>query len=428
MNGRPRLSASGDPVTAELEGGRLLDQVDELAATGTADPVAGGRTRLAWSPEYRQALSVVAGWADHPAVVVRRDPVGSLIADLDGTEPTLPPLVVGSHLDTVVGAGKLDGAYGVVAAFAIVVGLARAGERLRHPVRAVAWVNEEGVVAPPFTGSAAAAGLPIDLDAPGLDGRCIRDRLRDCGGDADAVGSVAWSAIAAYLELHVEQGPVLDRVGIPVGVVTGITGSRRGWIRYLGESNHAGTTPMDARRDALTAVAHTVLAVERLATDGPAATATAGAVEASPGNMNVIAGRASVSFDIRSLSEAAMDESLAMLRDRVQHIAASTRTEACLTVIDSTGPVLTDPVLRDTVRDASSGLGLPTMDVASGAGHDALKMARLGPVGMIFVPSIAGVSHNAEEKTRPGDLVAGAQVLLAALRLADERILERQDR
>lgn len=412
-------------MPVELDGAVLLARIDQLAATASPDPN-GGRTRLAWSSEHREALSLVAGWVDHPAVAVRCDAVGSLIADLEGTETGLPPLVIGSHLDTVVGAGDLDGAYGVVAAFGIVARMAWRGERLRHPVRAVAWANEEGVVAPPFTGSAVAAGLAVDLDEEAMDGSSLRERLRAFGSDEPDLGSAAWPAIASYLELHVEQGPVLDRAGVPIGVVTGITGSRRGWIRFRGETNHAGTTPMGARRDALVAAAHAVLAIGELARDGPASTATAGAIEASPGNMNVIAGRSAVSFDIRSLSESAMDDSLAMLCSRVWEIAASSGTEPSLTVSDSSAPAFTDPTLQDATRRASCELGLASMELVSGAGHDALKMAELGPVGMIFVPSVAGVSHSPMEKTSPSDLIAGAEVLSGALHLADQSVPERR--
>ncbi len=383
---------------------------------------AGGVTRLAWSAEDRTARALISEWVAGAGLTTRSDAVANLIAELPGTVAGLAPLVMGSHLDTVVDAGPLDGAYGTVAAFAIVAALAAAGERLRHPVRAVAWANEEGVVAPPFTGSRAAAGLDVDTDALGPDGRRLADRLAEEGGDFLPVASAAWGPVAGYLELHIEQGPVLDGSGTPVGVVSGITGAKRGWARFEGHANHAGTTPMHLRADALVAAAHTILAVQRLATAGPVAVATAGAIEAHPGNANVIAGRSAVSVDIRSLDGSALADAWARLSQEVGNIGAQTATKATLSEVSCSVPALADARLRCAIADAAGQLGLATAELASGAGHDAQCLTALGPIGMIFVPSIGGLSHHAAEATDPNDLVAGAKVLLGALRLADERL------
>ena len=228
--------------------------------------------------------------------------------------------------------------------------------------------------------------------------------------------------MAGYLELHIEQGPVLDGSGIPVGVVSGITGAKRGWARFKGHANHAGTTPMHLRADALVAAAHTVLAVQRLATAGLVAVATAGAIEAHPGNANVIAGRSAVSVDIRSLDGAALTDAWARLSQEVGNIGAQTATKATLSEVSCSAPVPTDARLRGAIVDAAGQLGLATTELASGAGHDAQCLTALGPIGMIFVPSIGGLSHQAAEATAPNDLVAGAKVLFGALRLADERL------
>jgi hydantoinase/carbamoylase family amidase len=409
-----------NPAGATLDGAALLDQLDELAAT--ARTPAGGVTRLAWSAEDRAARALISKWAAGPGLTTRSDAVANLIAEVPGTVAGLAPLVMGSHLDTVVDAGPLDGAYGTLAAFAIVAALAATGERLRHPVRAVAWANEEGVVAPPFTGSRAAAGLTVDMGTLGPDGRSLSDRLGEEGGDFLPLASAAWSPVAGYLELHIEQGPVLDGSGTPVGVVSGITGAKRGWARFEGHANHAGTTPMHLRADALVAAAHTVLAVQRLATAGPVAVATAGAIEAHPGNANVIAGRSAVSVDIRSLDGSALTDAWDRLSQEVDNIGAQTATKATLSEVSCSAPVLTDARLRSAIADAAGQLGLATTELASGAGHDAQCLTALGPIGMIFVPSIGGLSHHAAEATAPNDLVAGAKVLLGALRLADERL------
>jgi hydantoinase/carbamoylase family amidase len=420
-----------------VDGSLLLDRLDQLAAT--ARRPGGGVTRLAWSEEDRAARALVCQWAAGGGLRVRTDAVGNLIAELGGSVPGLAPLVTGSHLDTVVDAGPLDGAYGAVAAFTIVAALAAAGERLRHPVRAVAWANEEGVVAPPFTGSRAAAGAGIDLDALGPDGRRLAERLAgrlaeglaehvgqglaaESGGAVPPLAGAAWGPVAGYLELHIEQGPVLEQAAVPIGVVTGITGAQRGWARFQGQANHAGTTPMHLRSDALVAAAHAVLAVQRLATDGPVTVATAGVIEAEPGNTNVVPGRAAVSVDLRSLDGAALSAAWARLGAEVDDIATRTATRATLVEGSRTEAVLTDARLRDAVAGAAHQLGLATMELASGAGHDAQSLALLGPVGMIFVPSIGGLSHHPDEATAPADLVAGAEVLLGALRRADQRL------
>jgi hydantoinase/carbamoylase family amidase len=403
-----------------LDGALLLGHLDELSACGRTP--CGGVTRLAWSAEDTAARGMVTGWLGGTGVRARLDAVGNLIAELPGQEAGLAPLAIGSHLDTVVDGGRLDGAYGTVAAFEIIAALAACGERLRHPLRAVAWANEEGVTAPPFTGSRAAAGMPVDLEAIGPDGRRLCERIAQAGGDPACFASAAWDSLAGYLELHIEQGPVLDQLAVPIGVVTGITGARRGWVRFEGQANHAGTTPMHLRADALLAAAHAVLAVERLATDGPASVATSGVIQAHPGNANVVAGRSAVSFDIRSMDEAALDAAVSRLRSEVDRIAALTGTTADLAAVSSAAAVQCHPALRSAVSEACASLGQASTELASGAGHDAQHLARLGPVGMIFVPSVGGISHHPAERTNPDHLIAGANVLLAAVRLADERL------
>lgn len=415
------MTAATD-ARAAIDGPRLLERL-EILARSAPSPEGSGVTRLAWTPADLAARALVEGWmAEEAGVTVTTDAAGNVMADWPGTTPGLAPLVTGSHLDTVGNGGALDGAYGAVAGFEVVAALAAAGEHLRHPVRAVAWANEEGVVAPPFTGSRVAAGEAVDTGAPGPDGATLADRLRTSGGDPDGLAGAAWPAIAAYIELHIEQGPVLDATSCPIGVVTGIVGLRRGVITVTGQANHAGTTPMHQRHDALLAAAPIIGLVERLATDGPADVATVGALTVHPGNVNVVPGRVTLSYDIRSLDDERSDAAVALLRAQVEGIAAATGTTIALSPTSSSAAVPTHPRLRDAVRDAAAGLGLATIDLASGAGHDAAHVAALGPIGMIFVPSIGGLSHNPGEVTAAADLVAGAATLLAALRLADARI------
>ena len=404
-----------------IDGGRLLGRIDELARVGRTP--AGGVTRLAWSPDDLAARALVSVWATGAGATVRIDPAGNLIAEVAGADPDLPPLVMGSHLDTVVDGGALDGAYGVVAAVEVAAALTRAHRRLRHPLRIVAFANEEGVVAAPFTGSRAIAGAggEIDVDVDGPDGRTLANRLADGGGDAADLGAAAWpDRMAGYLELHIEQGPVLDEAGVAVGVVTAIAGRRRLDVVIEGRANHAGTTPMALRHDAMVAAAHAVLAVQALALDGLVDVATVGSIAARPGNANVVAGQVTLSVDLRATDDRRRDAAVDLLRDQLKGIGAATGTTVTSFPASSSSATLTDTRLTGIIRDAACSVGAAPLDLVSGAGHDAQHMAALGPIGMIFVPSIGGVSHNPAEATAPADLVRGADVLLAALMAADD--------
>jgi len=413
-------------VTSLVDGGRLLDRLDQLASIGSGS--GAGITRLAWSPEDREAQSLVGTWATAAGASLHIDPAGNLIAERPGSRGGAEPIVTGSHLDTVIGAGSLDGAYGVVAGIEVLACLAEQGLVLDHPLRVVAFSNEEGVVAPPFTGSRAISGgfVESELSTPGPDGRTLASRLLDAGIDPTAVSRARWSgSVAATIELHIEQGPVLDRAGVGIGAVTGITGQRRGSVRVTGQANHAGTTPMAARRDALVAAARVVLSVHDLATAGPADVATVGRLDTKPGVPNVVPGDVVLSVDIRALAEASGDSAIERLRTQLAEIARETETTIELDVSPPTRAVLTDPDLRSMVIESAERRGLGCIELPSGAGHDASHLASLGPMAMIFVPSIAGISHNAAETTPPEDLVAGAQVLLDVIRRADNTRADR---
>lgn len=408
-------------TAAALDAKSLLDGLRILADSA---PAAGGRgvTRLAWSEADLRGRKILADMADRGGVATTTDAVGNLMAEWPGTDPELHPLVIGSHIDTVVEAGPLDGAYGTVAAFEIVAALAQAGEHLRHPVRAVAWVNEEGVVAAPFTGSLVAAGEAVDLEALGRDDVALGDRIRDAGGSPERIAEAVWGPIAGYLELHIEQGPVLDDLGVPIGVVTGITAGRRGTITVIGRANHAGTTPMHLRSDALIAALPFVKAVEELATEGPVEVATVGSMVVHPGVGNVVPGRVVMSYDIRSLDDSACDEGIERLQSLVKDLAESGSVTASISRGSASAAVHTHPLLQEVTAEAAKSLGLASVELPSGAGHDAQHMAPLAPTGMIFVPSSGGVSHQPAETTPPEQLVAGARTLFAALRLADRRL------
>ena len=330
-------------------------------------------------------------------------------------------LAIGSHLDTVIDGGPYDGAYGVVAAVEAAAALHTAD--LDHGIIVAAFANEEGARSTAgMTGSHACAGR---LDAAALaqvddEGATVAERIRAAGGDPEAAAIVAaaWHPLVldAFIELHVEQGPVLHAAGVPVGVVTGVTGRQVLDLTIAGAANHAGTTPMDLRVDALAAAAEVVLTVEELPSKGLLRVATTGHVVASPNVRNVIAGRVSLGVDLRDEDAARLDATMAEVDALLAAIAARRRVTIDITWGQRVMPVAADPAIAAAARAAASSLGLASLDLPSGAGHDAQILGATGlPIGMVFVPSVAGVSHSPLEHTEPEHLVAGARVLLATL-------------
>jgi allantoate deiminase len=403
-----------------IDGPRLLARIDELAAVG-ADP-RGGVTRLAYTDDDLAGRELVAGWLREAGAAVRVDTAGNLIGELAGSEPGLAWLATGSHLDSVVQAGPLDGAYGVVAAVEVVAALTASGGGLRHPLRVVGFSNEEGAHGTAgMTGSGALAARSLPLDSHDDDGIALADRIRYVGGDPTKLDESAWAPgeIEGFIELHVEQGPVLELAGKRVGVVTGITGRATAEVFIGGKAQHAGTTPMEARRDAAVVAARVVLAVQELALSGQVRVATAGRVHVEPGVRNVIPGVAAVSVEVRDLDEARMHAALAELELVAARLAAA---EGCTSEVQQgswVSPVATDLALQGCVARAAEELGYSAIEMPSGAGHDAQVVADVVPVAMAFVPSTGGVSHASDETTPDDDLVAGAELLLAALRQAD---------
>ncbi|GGX80181.1 Zn-dependent hydrolase [Streptomyces minutiscleroticus] len=414
-------------LALDIDAERLLRRIEELGRIG-ADPATGGITRTGFSAADREARAYLMDEARaaglFPAVdaagniVVRRRHTGQHTADRQ-------VLMMGSHLDTVVDGGRLDGAYGVLAALEVLQTLVESGVGLRHEPVAVAFANEEGALFPqPFWGSMAAAGRITDLPEEPCDhqGRPLRNALRLAGGDLDALGSACWpeQSVAAYLELHVEQGPVLERSGSRIGVVEAITGRIVLTLEIQGAAGHSGTTPMDARCDALGAAARVVLAAEHIARQRKLCrVATVGRLDPYPNTPNTIAGAVRMTVDLRDTDVWRAGDAEETLRAMLHDIAEATGTRIEVVAETRSDPVFTDPRLRETIVRSADELGLPHEKLPSGAGHDAQFMAGITPIGMIFVPSIGGVSHVPQENTAPEDLAAGARVLLrTALRTA----------
>jgi hydantoinase/carbamoylase family amidase len=403
-----------------VDGGRLLAHIEELRQIGRTD--SGGVSRLAFTPEEREGRELVAGWMREAGLEPEVDAAANLIGRRAGDED-LPAIVLGSHLDTVVEGGAYDGAYGVLAAVEVAHTLARTD--LRHPLAVVAFNDEEGAFRTRgMWGAHAVAGAlePNDLSTPDERGIPVAELLANAGGDPDRVlTDAAWApgSIAAYLELHIEQGPVLEREGIPIGVVEAVTGRANADVIVEGEANHAGATPMADRRDALLAAAQVILAVPGLTGDDGVRVATTGTCVVEPGVWNVVPGRVRLGVELRDVDDTRIADGLERLAAAAERIGTVTGTRIRVEPGPSVEAAPCDPGLRAVISEAAASLGLATMVLPSGAGHDAQVVARVAPIGMIFVPSRAGISHAPAEATDDEDLVAGADVLLRALLARD---------
>ncbi|MGC4916310.1 Zn-dependent hydrolase [Streptomyces albogriseolus] len=390
---------------------RLLRRLTELAQIGRSE--SGGVTRPGFSPADLEARRYMVREAESSDLRTAVDAAGNLWLG-PRPHPGTTTLVLGSHLDTVVDAGPLDGVYGVVSALEAVENLASLN--LAHPVTAVAFANEEGALHPqPFWGSLAASG---QLSTPAAtttayDGTLLRDAIAQAGGNLDLIDQARLDPhqLLAYLELHIEQGPVLERECIPIGIVDAIVGRVQLEVELMGAAAHAGTTPMPGRSDALAAAAEIVLAVEDLPAAGWCQVATVGRLEAAPNSPNTISGLVRLTVDVRDADEAQLHQAADEAVRRIESIAQRRTVKASCTRAASSKPVLTDAALRRSIAAAAARRAVPTLPLTSGAGHDAQMMAAITPAAMIFVPSVGGVSHVPHEDTSPDDLVLGAQML-----------------
>lgn len=400
----------------------MLDRLEQLRRIG-ADP-GGGVTRLAYSPDDVQARDLTAHWMAEAGLQVWVDEATNLFGRLPGSGRLPGALMTGSHLDSVVEAGALDGPAGVMAGLAAAEALRHSGLQLEHDLVVVAFANEEGARGTPgMVGSKAIAGQlgPGDLGRADDKGVTLADRLRAAGGDPERISQAAWSPerISAFLELHIEQGPVLEAAGAALGVVSHITGQLAVTASISGQANHAGTTPMSRRQDAAVAAARLILAVESLANGGHVRVATTGAIRVGPGVRNVVPGEATLGIDIRDVSSQRMTAAFGLLNDCAVDIAADTGTRIELQPGTPVAPVPADEQLAGHLACAADSLGATWLHLPSGAGHDAQIMAALAPMAMIFVPSIHGISHSPAEATMPEHLVLGANALLGGLIAAD---------
>jgi len=408
------MTAAPSRDTRRVNGARLVADLAALARIGGTPE--GGVSRPAYGDEDIAARARVRDLMRGARLTVRVDTAGNTIAARPGTEPGLPPILIGSHTDSVPNGGRYDGALGTLAAIEVARVLVEQGVELRHPLEVVDFQNEEGGL----IGSKAMAGrLPAsDLALTAVSGRTIGDGIRLLGGDPDRVDDAKRlpGSIAAYLELHIEQGRVLERAGANIGVVEGIVGIRYWEVTFAGVATHAGTTPMADRHDALLAAARFVEVVNAtvLATPGRSV-GTVGRLAVFPGAPNVIPGRVVLTLELRDLEVAKIEALFVRVETEAQRIAAANGTTVTLVPTLANEPAPTDQRVRDAVSGAATALGLTPHGMPSGAGHDAQNMTVLGPSGMLFVPSVNGISHSPLELTLDADVVNGANVLLGAV-------------
>jgi N-carbamoyl-L-amino-acid hydrolase len=413
------------PSETQVSSDRLQQHLAALATYG-ANPE-GGVSRVAYSEADRKGRAYVTELMKAAGLRVRVDTAGNIIGRREGSDPSLPAIMLGSHTDSVPKGGNYDGDVGVLGAIEVAQTLAERGVTLSHPLEVVNFTDEEG----PVVGSQAMSGHidPARLDTISNSGMSVRDGIRAVGGNPDQLAAATRKPgeLAAYVELHIEQGALLDDAKINIGVVEGIVGVAHWEVTATGFANHAGTTPMIGRRDALLAAAEFVLAVNRVATTMPGRqVATIGQIRAEPGAPNVIPGRVVMSLEIRDLESTKIQEVFTRLQSEALRIA--TARQVSIAFSDQTvgvEPAPTDERMRHLIAEAATALGLSYRAMPSGAGHDAQEMSRIAPIGMIFVPSVGGISHSPKEYTSPGDIANGANVLLQTVLAIDGGALGR---
>jgi N-carbamoyl-L-amino-acid hydrolase len=401
------------PLQSQLRvhGKRIMDHIHALAEFGKNPQ--GGVSRVAYSDADKQGREYVLGLLREAKLDVTIDAAGNLIGRRAGSVNTLAPLLIGSHIDSVPEGGNYDGVVGSMGAIEVAHTLADNNITTRHPLEVVIFQNEEGGL----IGSRAMDGelTEKELDLVSRSGKTIRDGIRFIGGDPSKLADVRRKKgdIAAYVELHIEQGNTLDTEKIKIGVVEGIVGINWWDVTIEGFANHAGTTAMNNRQDALLAGAKFIEAVNRIVTSVPGRqVGTVGRINALPGAPNVIPGKVVLSLELRDLDAAKIKMLFDKIYTEAQQIAAVSTTKFDFKEINVNIPAPTDPQIRSLISEAARELGLSTKAMPSGAGHDAQDMARLGPVGMIFVPSVGGISHSPREFSHPEDITNGANVLL----------------
>lgn len=403
---------------------RLNDNLTALGQIGNTDE---GMQRVAFSRLDVAGRNYVMELMRRAGMSVRIDAAGNIIGRIEGSGPSLPAIAMGSHTDTVPAGGQYDGALGVIAAIEVVEALRDADQTTRHPLEVMVFTNEEGTSFHRWLlGSRAMAGLweSEDFAAMADDGTTLASSLPDIGGNISHIEEARRrpDELACYLELHIEQGPTMHRGGYPIGVVTGITGRSVYHVDIVGEANHAGTTPMALRRDAMSAAAQIALKVRSIAGDMEICrVGTVGSMDVHPNAGNVIPGRVQMGIEFRDERMESLAAAEVELRRTAEEVGHAEHVGITVTAQRNTPAVPISGNMQQLVADAADVAGLAHISLPSGAGHDAQAIASITPAAMIFVPSVNGISHAPGEFSEPEDCANGAQVLMNALLLADGR-------
>jgi len=410
----------GDWKAWRVNGARVNQHLTELSRFG-ANPQ-GGVSRVAFTQADIEARAFAADLMRQAGLDARIDTVGNIIGTRAGTQPGTLPILFGSHIDSVPEGGNYDGDVGSMSAIEVAQTLAERSYRNRHPLHVAIWCDEESGL----TGSRGYIGdlRAEELRRPGRDGVPLADKIRRIGGDPERVAEARHAAgsVAAYIELHIEQGGILDEKGIEIGIVEGIVGIHHYDVTIKGFANHAGTTPMDRRRNAMLAAAELVLVVDRVVRSVPGRqVGTVGRLLVKPGAPNVIPGQVDLTVELRDLSTEKIESLWTRIHAEGQEIARRYETTLAYERQHANPPALSDPGVRALIADAVAGLGLSSQPMPSGAGHDAQDLAQICPMGMIFVPSVKGISHSPVELTRAQDVTNGANVLLQTVLRLDQR-------
>ena len=423
---RPRRSWAQTATSVAVDAATLRERIERLSVFGrpSGGTFADGVSRVAYSDADVAGRSFVMDIMRSAGLVPRIDQAGNIFALRSGRERSLKPILFGSHIDSVPNGGNFDGDLGTLAAIGVIDALNRANVQTRHPLEIVVWAAEEGVAFNRgLSSSRIVAGdvAPSDMDQV-WNGLRRGDAIRKIGGDPQRIMDArrekgAWHG---YFELHIEQGGTLEQAKTDIGVVQGIVAIERYEARITGFANHAGTTPMADRQDAVIALSQLALAVREIVTRRPGRqVGTVGRIEISPNAPNVVPGEARAVIELRDLSPATLHTLAEEIRARAQAIARDTRTTIAISPASSNPPALADAAMQDIVGRAAATLRLSATRMPSGAGHDAQMMAQLTAMGMIFVPSLGGISHSPRELTRWEDCANGANVLLQSVLALD---------
>lgn len=395
---------------------RLWARTHELAKIGQDKQ--GGLTRLAFTEEERQAKTLIKTYMNEAGLIIREDQIGNVFGTLPGTDPDSKTILIGSHLDTVFNGGMFDGAAGVMSGIELLQTLSEHDVKLGDSVEVVAFTDEEGarfssgmLGSQAYIGQLATETLEKSLDSSGIS---IAQAMREQGYQPEKIEHVKSDidALKCYLEVHIEQGKVLEGRDVPVGLVTGIVGLRWLRIRLRGEAGHAGTTPMSPRKDPLACASELIQYVEALANEQTNSVATVGQMYIKPNGVNVIPSEVEFTIDLRDLSDQLLDQLVEKIKDQVEKVAGRRGIQVDIDLIDRSEGVNTSELVNQAIESAIKQNQIECVKLPSGAGHDAMIIAQVTKIGMVFLRTKNGISHTPEEWVDQADLAAGVQVLL----------------